>query len=261
MAIPRIVHQTAAAANPPAWCEPLRNRILHLHPGWDHRYYDQAGCREVLSREFPSLLPLYDEYPFDIQRVDLFRVVVVYGSGGFYMDLDIDCHEPLDQLCESRCVLGEEKTLSPEETCRLGHRDSLRVANYMFGSEPRYPFWLEVLNEMRCRADRTIVSENDILESTGPGLWTTVYHRVKDHYPDLLLLRNDRLICGECATKSCQFGAFASHLHAGSWRWEGLSRPGTSPAGTECAGSQTDYQHIRQLLALNRRGRVLPHAR
>src|SRR5205085_6858134 len=77
MAIPKIVHQTAATANPPAWCEPLRQRILHRHPGWDHRFYDDDACRGVLRRAFPYLLPLYDNYPFDIQRVDLFRVVVV----------------------------------------------------------------------------------------------------------------------------------------------------------------------------------------
>jgi hypothetical protein len=71
------------------------------------------------------------------------------------------------------------KTLSPEQAIRLGHRHRLRVANYMFGAEPKHPFWLDVLQEMLCQAERKIVSENDILESTGPGLWTNVYHRVK----------------------------------------------------------------------------------
>jgi inositol phosphorylceramide mannosyltransferase catalytic subunit len=243
MAIPEIIHQTAATTYPPAWCEPLRQQILHRHPGWEHRYYDNEARREVVSREFPYVLSLYDSYPADIQRADLFRVIAVYVSGGFYIDLDIACHASLEPLCEYRCVLGEEKTLSPEEAIHLGHRHRLRVANYMFGSEPGHPFWLEVLQEMLCQAERKIVSENDILESTGPGLWTNVYHRVKDHHPDILLLRNEHLACNRCGAISCQFGAFASHLHVGSWRWEGLSRPRPSPRDTVCAGSPIVYQH------------------
>jgi inositol phosphorylceramide mannosyltransferase catalytic subunit len=242
MAIPKITHQTAPRPTPPAWCEPLRRQVLQRHPGWDHRFYDDGACREVVGREFPDLLSLYDSYPSDIQRVDLFRVVVVYASGGFYIDLDVACHAFLEPLREYRCVLGEEKTLSPQEAIRLGHRHRLRVANYMFGSEPKHPFWLDVLQEMLRQAQRKIVSENDILESTGPGLWTNVYHRVKDHHPDLLLLENKHLACSRCGAISCQFGTFASHLHVGSWRWEGLARPRPSPAETVRARSSGDDQ-------------------
>lgn len=219
MTISKITHQTAATNELPAWCQLWRQQIVDLHPDWDHRFYDDAACREVIRRELPCLLPLYDNYPSNIQRVDLFRVVIVYVSGGFYMDLDMECDKSLDSLCEYRCILGEEKTLPPDEAIRLGHQNALRVANYMFGSEPRHPFWLDVLEEMFRQTERKIVSENDILESTGPGLLTNVYHRVKNDYSDLRLLRNYYLLCGKCNAVSCQFGDFASHLHIGSWRW------------------------------------------
>jgi mannosyltransferase OCH1-like enzyme len=222
MAIPKIIYQTAQTANLPAWCGPLYRRFHELHPDWDHRFYDDHACREFLCRQFSSLLRAYDSYPTNIQRVDLFRVAIMYVNGGFYTDLDIVCHNSLETLCGNRCVLGEEKTLGAEETIHLGHRNALRVANYMFGSEPRHPFWLDVLDEMLRQAERKIISENDILESTGPGLWTNVYHRVKDHYPELLLLKNSHITCSKCGTISCQFGTFASHIHVGSWRWQTL---------------------------------------
>jgi len=218
MAIPKIIHQTAATTEPPAWCQSLRQQAVRLHPGWDHRFYDDAAGRDFLRRELPHLLPLYDNYPHNIQRVDLFRVAAGYVSGGFYLDLDIECHRPLDTLCEYRCVLAEEITLDPEQAVAFGNVNPLRVANYMFGSEPGHPFWLDLVDEMHRRARRPIASENDILESTGPGLWSDVYHRVKDRYPDLVLLRNDRRTCAKCGVISCHFGDFASHLHVGSWR-------------------------------------------
>ena len=220
MAIPRITHQTAPTINSSAWDPSLRHRAVRLHPDWEHRFYDDAGGRDFLRRELPHLLPPYDNYSFNIQRADLFRVAAVYVSGGFYLDMDIDCHKPLDSLCEYSCVLAEEKTLDRKEAADLGVEHVFRVANYMFGSEPRYPFWVDLLDEMLRRAGRTIVSENDILESTGPGLLTQVYHRVKHRYPDLVVLKNDRSTCGQCGVISCHFGDFASHVHVRSWRWQ-----------------------------------------
>jgi len=181
-----------------------------------------------VRRELPHVLSVYDNYPTKIQRVDLFRAAAVYVSGGFYLDLDIECHKPLDALCEYRCILGEESTLDFAEVAGIGDGNVLRVANYMFGSEPGHPFWLDLLDEMLRRAGRTIVSEHDILECTGPGLLTDVYHRVKDRYPDLVLLKNDHLTCRKCGVISCHFGDFATHLHVGSWRWE-FNRDGIQP--------------------------------
>ena len=219
MSIPKIIHQTAATANQSAGCQLWRQRIVNLHSDWDCRFYDNAANREIIQQEIPDLVPLYDKYPFDIQRVDLFRIVIIYISGGFYMDMDMECHKPLDPLCRYVCVLGEEKILISKDAARLSRPNTLRVANYMFGSEPGHPFWLEVLEEMLRQAERNILTEDDILESTGPGLLTNVYHRVKNDYLDLLLLKNNHLLCRKCNAISCQFGDFASHLHMGSWRW------------------------------------------
>lgn len=217
MPIPRIIHQTAATAELPAWSLPLRERIAALHPGWDLRLYDDAACRELVRQALPSLLPMYDGYSTAIQRVDLFRVVAVWAAGGFYLDLDIACERALDVLCDERLVLAEESTL--------------RIANYMFGSERRHPFWLEVLAEMEARAGRAVTCDEDVLESTGPGMVTDVYHRSAALYAGIRLLRNDSLCCARCGGMSCRFGAFAAHLHAGSWRGvRGVPRTG---AGVE----------------------------
>ena len=218
--IPRVTHQTGPTIGSHPGAGSLRDRLLGLHPAWQHRFYDDAGCREVVGREMPHLLPVYDNYRSPIQRVDLFRIVVMYSTGGFYLDTDIACHLSLDPLTAHGCVLGEERTLTDQEARALGHEHALRVANYMFGSVAKHPFWLDVLDAMAGEAGRPIERENDILESTGPGLLTRVYHRVKDRYPDLALVTNRNIRCPRCQTVCCQFGPFASHLHVGSWRWE-----------------------------------------
>lgn len=257
MAIPCITHQTSATSEVPVRCRPFRERILSLHPDWEHRFYDDYACRELVRQEFPYLLSLYDGYTAAIQRVDLFRIAAVYRSGGFYLDLDIVCHKSLDVLSQHVCVLGEEKTLSDAEKHRLGHQHALRVSNYMFGSEARHPFWLDVLDEMLEQAPRTVGSENDILESTGPGLLTNVYHRVCGRYPELLLLRNNRIACPSCGGIACQFGEFASHLHIGSWRWEHAAPYHSPPRPMQRSDSDITRQAARWLLHAERGVRSL----
>jgi mannosyltransferase OCH1-like enzyme len=216
--IPALTHQTAASTSLPEWGRRLRQELVDLHPRWEHRFYDDAASRALVAAEFPPLLCIYDTYATGVQRADFFRVAAVYASGGFYLDVDIDVHRPFDSLRNEHLVLAEETLLTPFQAARLGNVHRQRIANYMFGSEPRHPFWLEVLEEMLRRASRPIARDEDILESTGPGLLTDVYHRAKHRYPDLVLVCNAGLTCRRCGGIACQFGEFASHLHVGSWR-------------------------------------------
>jgi len=220
MAIPRIIHQTFKSGDLPLDYSRYRESLISLHPGWEYKFYDDSACREAVLKYFPAFLPIYDRAKV-IQKTDIFRVIVVYGEGGFYLDMDIECLNPLDDLCEFRCVFGEELTLTEEVAERLGHRDRLRVANYMFGSEPGHPFLLHILKRMAGESRREILSENDVLESTGPGLVTTVYHDCRDELRDLVLLRNIDRLCPLTEAVSCHFGNYARHHHSASWRWEG----------------------------------------
>ena len=189
MSIPKIIHQTFKSRDIPPKYSSYRDGLTALHPGWEYKFYDDEACRQAVERHFPAFLAIYDRASV-IQRTDIFRVIVVYGEGGFYMDMDVECLNPLDALCGFRCVFAEESTLTGEEALRLGHRDRLRVANCMFGSEPGHPFLLYILRKMAGESRRDILTENDVLESTGPGLVTTVYHDFRDKLRDVVLLPN-----------------------------------------------------------------------
>jgi mannosyltransferase OCH1-like enzyme len=149
--------------------------------------------------------------------------MILYLKGGFYADLDMDFVRPLDdELLNHSLVLAEEKTLKIDECKRLNHLYPLRIANYMFGSEPKHQFWLKVLEAMLEKSNTIINNENDILETTGPGLLTNVFHTSKKNYPEIYLLENKTNLClKKCSTcPSCHFGDYAAHLHHGSWRWQ-----------------------------------------
>ena len=202
MAIPRVIHQTA------------QSKILFD----DH---------SVLQKQILTLgiLFFYDAYKENVQRADLFRVSVVYAWGSFSVDMDIVCHKSLDALCLFDMVFVEEKTLTEADRICSGNKDALRIANYMFGCSPRYSFLAEVLKRRVKALDRPIVTENDIIEATGPGLLSTAYHDCKDVY-SIHVLENKSIFCEKCKIISCQFGEYATYLHDGVWRWQKKKKRG-----------------------------------
>ena len=221
MAIPKIIHQTCRdAAGLSEELAAFVKKTAALHPGWEHRLYGDDECRAAVERIFSALLPLYDAST-PIQKADIFRVVAVFGDGGFYLDTDVECRLPLDDLCEFRAVFGEETTLSPGEAARRGLESPLRIGNYAFGAEPGHPFLLRILEGMAGEAGRAIAADDDVLESTGPGLVTAVYVKHRAMLKDVVILRNYDRECPICRTVSCNFGNYAALAHVGAWRREG----------------------------------------
>lgn len=241
MAIPKIIHQTYRnPAELSGELVPFVERAAALHPGWEHRLYGDDECRAAVERIFPAILPLYDA-SVPIQRADIFRIVAVYGDGGFYIDTDVYCRVPLDGLREFRAVFGEETTLSPEETARRGLGIPLRIGNYAFGSEPGHPLLLRIMEGMAGQAGREITAEDDVLESTGPGLVTAVYTEYGRGMKDVVIIPNKDRTCPVCRALSCHFGNYAVHAHAGSWRWENLKgRAAPFPGPRRISGEDLD---------------------
>lgn len=196
------------------------DRIKSFHPSWNITLYDDNDARQILTEHLPYLLPTYNKLNHKIQQADFIRLVLVYLYGGFYMDLDMYCLKPLDDLAKYKVVLGEEKMMSIEDRNRLGLKHELRVANYMFGGQPKQDYYLKLIEKFVQQADEPIYNQEDILEITGPGMFTNFYHDNKDKYPEVLLLRNFHLKCMQPYHNeiACHFGDYAAHLHMGTWR-------------------------------------------
>jgi hypothetical protein len=188
--------------------------------------YNDEAARSIIDKHCPQLLPVYNSYSHVVQKGDLLRLLLVYLFGGFYMDFDVFCLKNLEGLRNLPVVLAEEKMLTDMEADAVGLKQNLQLANYMFGSIPRHPFWLAVIKEVIKRSTRKIYTESDILETTGPWLLSNVYATVKHKYPQIVILRNtDRVCMGTGhADIACHFGNFGAHLHHGTWRWGGRFR-------------------------------------
>lgn len=195
-------------------------RIEELHCEWNINVYNKDDAQNILEENLPQYLSAYNQFKYDVQRADFLRLALVYIYGGFYMDMDIMCLKPLDKLLHNQIVLAEEKTISVEEQTALGLHNRLRIANYMFGGESGQEFWLLAIKRFAERANTPILSQQDIVDITGPGLLTDLYHEAKDSYPEITLLENKTKRCLQPYHNaiSCHFGDYAAHLHTGTWR-------------------------------------------
>lgn len=220
-AIPAIIHLISATSQPPDRYAGCIEEMRRYHPQWQIKVWNDIAAESLVAVHFPDWVYHYHAYKLPVQRADILRMMIVYLYGGFYLDMDVFCLKELDDLRVHNMVLGIEKILPLEECERLDHRYPVRIANYMFGSRARHDFWLEVLAAAQNRAGMIIARESDILEATGPGLLTDVYHENANEYPDITVLPNTLYDCPiACGPASCHFGDYARHLHFGSWRWQ-----------------------------------------
>jgi mannosyltransferase OCH1-like enzyme len=220
--IPKIIHLLCKDKIIPKHYLVHLNRIKELHPGWQINICDDEDMDKIVQEHFPEYWKMFHSFPVHIQRLDVFRIMIVYLHGGFYLDMDMHCYKPLDPLLNNMLVLGEEKTLSDFELKETHHKHALRIGNYMFGSVQKHSFLLEFMQTALNNCTQQILTENDILETTGPGLLTNFYHNYAQAHKDITLLTNKTARCLKaCSTAaSCHFGDYAAHLHYGSWRWQ-----------------------------------------
>ena len=221
--IPKIIHQTHffQKQDLPKQLAEFQKLLVDLHPSWQHEFYQDKDCRSFIAGNMPELLDVYDNLQLAVQKADLFRLIVIYVQGGFYADIDIELKLPLDPLLNHSCVFAEEKVLDDKSRDELGHKNAIRIANYMFAAAPGHEFIAHLINRIVSLYAGIVTNENDVLNTTGPGMLTRLFH----DYPNkqqITIIKNNNQYCDKCQQNSCHFGAYAYHHHQGSWRWHAL---------------------------------------
>jgi mannosyltransferase OCH1-like enzyme len=194
--------------------------MLELHPQWEFLFYSDGDAREFVNREFKDYIELYDWCPRPVMKADLFRLLVVFRQGGFYLDTDLQLSKKLNPLCREKAVFAFEHEIDVKNFNRRypkwlrAGEERLTLANYAFGAEAGHPFLAAILDELVYRT-QTFEAEHcndlDILHATGPDLVTSVYYRQRERWEDVKVLRS----------KNMGLGSYGVHLVHGGWRQDG----------------------------------------
>lgn len=135
VAIPRVIHQIwyQGEAQLPERYRRFRRTWEKHHPDWEFVFWDERKIRELIHTEYGWFGSYFDGYPMDIQRMDSARYFILNTCGGFYIDMDVECLKPIDELL-GRYELILSKT--------VGYN------NAIMGSIPRHPLWRAVFDNL-----------------------------------------------------------------------------------------------------------------
>ena len=123
MAIPKIIHQVWEGRTEP--CMPTRLQILartwrEQNPDWEYHLWNGEEMDELVEKHFPEYLSMYRSFPYNVQRWDTIRYMILYVYGGVYTDLDTECFKPIEPLLEDVMIgFGARCDRKPGRTGRL----------------------------------------------------------------------------------------------------------------------------------------------
>jgi inositol phosphorylceramide mannosyltransferase catalytic subunit len=133
--IPRIIHQVFIndAPLPKELADNIRD-ISRVNSTWEHRLYDSDDIETIILKHYgPDILDIYRKINprYVSARVDLFRYLLIYAEGGFYIDIKGTSALPLDDLlrAEDRLILSQWDNKEGERHAGWGlHQDLKAIA-------------------------------------------------------------------------------------------------------------------------------------
>lgn len=225
MKIPRILHQTWRNEDIPEEFRHMAQSWRERHSAWEYVFWTDKENRNFIKRHFAFFLPIYDNYPNNIQRVDAVRYFVLYKIGGCYIDIDFECLANIEPLLkDARCVFGKE----PVEHCLI-HNKPLIISNAFMGAVPRFHFFEHLCCELMQGRKVTDHPNDRVLESTGPFMLSRLYQEYEKK-EEVDLLEADLIYpltkteldswnsgMGDQGIRQKLENAYGLHHYAGTW--------------------------------------------
>ena len=189
MHIPRIIHQIYEdPAGPPDNLLRMAESWKKKMPDWEYRFWNKPMIQDFLTSTCPDFMTCYHSYPFDVQRWDAIRYLILYHIGGLYVDMDYECFQPLDVLLAgSTCCMGMEPTING----KIFNRPFV-TGNALMAAKPKHPYMAAIIDDLKAShsVDYHRSDSIQIMETTGPFMVTKVYERLK-RKKDVTLLSAD----------------------------------------------------------------------
>lgn len=144
-----------------------------------YKMWDNEACNELINK-YPEYKELYENFRFPIQKADFIRYLILYDTGGIYVDCDIAPIADINNLFEMN------------EFFVVWHNDKkLLPYNAVLGSVPNSELYKDILKHI----------EESYIEKSSMDIYTTwvgrfIFHttghymlkRVLKRYPDIQFL-------------------------------------------------------------------------
>lgn len=188
--IPKLIHQIwSDKYRPlPAFLRELAQTWTELYPDWSYILWDEKNMNDFIREQYPQYCEIYYKLPFDIQRWDAIRYLILYKMGGMHVDCDYECLENMDILLKNRaCSIA----LEPDIHCEMyGVKQFLNSA--LLVTVPEHFFLRKIIERVFSEETLNYKQENRamcVLNTTGPLMLSSVYESLsKEEKEDVFLI-------------------------------------------------------------------------
>ncbi len=161
--IPRIIHQTWKTEELPPDYLLYRESVRTHNPDWDHWLWTDTDNRRLIDQHYPWFLETYDGYKHSIERADAVRYFILLHYGGVYIDLDMECLQPIEPLFEKEDV---HFTLLASPTIH----DTV-ISNALMAASREHAFFA-FLTKRLPHVVKSDITFADVFNNTGPDMLT-----------------------------------------------------------------------------------------
>jgi len=142
---------------PKAWliCEETWKKNFE---NYEYIFWDDEKMNVFISNYYPLFYEyLYKKFPYNIQKYDFARYLILYHYGGIYADLDYFCVKNFSKLIDFKKV-----SIAGSEIIKEKYQNALMI------SPPKSHFWLEVIKEIILSAnfDQELKPNPELFSST-----------------------------------------------------------------------------------------------
>jgi inositol phosphorylceramide mannosyltransferase catalytic subunit len=167
MTIPRILHHIWLGRDPlPEEHKPWIESWKRHHPNWEHRLWTEDNL--PLNPLRPEVL---DRLRAPVERADILRLEILYTHGGVYLDTDLECLRPLDDILEDHTFVG------------VCHKQG-RITNTAIAAIPAHPLLDRAMHEIKPLDFYWTGNSDTLKDVAGPRL----LQRLLSEFPDVMLL-------------------------------------------------------------------------
>lgn len=232
MKIPKIIHQIWSGIN-----EPLPKHFSILgetwkrdYPSWKYQFWDNKRMNSFILKYYPQYWKTYNSFPYDVQRWDAIRYLILDRIGGMYVDFDYESLEPIDKLIKDKtCCFSQE----PQLHCNMINKSHV-FNNALMLSIPDHPFIKKVIQHVfseKAPVIQPISKAACIMNTTGPWMLLNQYeHLAEQEKREIYLIpyryvtpfdmHQAQLVRNGIETEEleiCLQDAYAVHYYFGGW--------------------------------------------
>lgn len=161
--------------------EPLPSFFLELsqtwkdmHPEWEYIYWDEKMMDDFIKKEYKEFYDIYKSFPFDMQRWDAIRFLILKKMGGLYIDFDYECLENIEPLiANTNCAMA----LEPEIHCIMYNVEYFINSAFLY-TMPDHSFLDKIISKIFSAETLKYDKSNKpmcILNTTGPLMLSRLY--------------------------------------------------------------------------------------